>query len=509
MLKTGLLVFALMIAASCVMAADHYVSPTGSAPWRQSTDITTPCSLDTANAHARAGDTVRLRAGTYGTYIAPGESGTSERERITYTNYDDERVIIRDARYAIHIDGGSYISVKGIEFHNCQQFLIINNGHHNDIGRCIFDRNKLETTWMGSWVHDSSTYNRIHDCTFSRFGWVRDGDDKGAVLDIGYDTSTTDATNFNVVENNVFFYGGHHILHICGENNVVRGNYLHNEEWMACDRDGCCGNRNAMTIGPMASRNLFEDNRFAFAGIPPDDNGANGLVVRSPHNIVRRNMCYANGAAGIAFASMTVSIPIGNYIYSNTVYHNGYNSYVDHFWTGGISFGNWGNGPMPGNIVVNNIMHGNHNGASITCYGDAGPQNIFNNWMDEGDPGFMDETIPADTTDPTRPDFRLKAGSPCIDKGVFLAHITSASGTGAAFTVDDAGFFYDGWGIPGETGDMIQLEGRAHTARILRIDYDRNLITVDGPLSWTRGQGLSLAYAGSSPDLGAHEFQGR
>ena len=508
MLKRRLLIVLFICLPGIAAAADYYVSPTGSAKWSEATNINTPCSLSTANVGARAGETIQLRAGIYTSYITPVKSGTSDSDRITYTNYNNEQVEIHDTRYAIKIDSKSYISVNGIHFQNCQQFLMISNGHHNDIGHCTFDKNKLETTWMGSWVHDSSTYNKIHDCTFSRFGWVSDGDDKGCVLDIGYDTSTTDATNYNVVENNVFYYGGHHILHICGSYNVVRGNYLHNEPWMNCEFEGGCGNRNAMTIGPMAQRNLFEDNRFAFAGKPPDDNGANGLVVRCPNNIVRRNMSYGNGAAGIAFASMTVSIPTNNHIYFNTVYHNGYNTIVDHFWTGGISFGNWGNGPMPGNIIVNNILHKNFEDKSITGYGEAGPQEINNNWMDEGDPGFTDDTIPADTSDATLPDFRLKPESPCIDKGIFLTTITSASGSGATFIVEDAGFFYDGWGISGETGDTIQFEGRTDTARITSIDYDSNSITIDKTMSWTQNLGVSLAYYGDSPDLGAYEYQG-
>jgi len=494
--------------AGSASAADHYATPTGYAAWAQSTGSRTPCSLDTANAHVRAGDTVYLIAGEYGSYIAPVHSGKSDADRITYRNLNDGTVTITGAGHAIFIDGGSYISVHGITFSNCDQFLTIKSGHHIDIGHCTFDRNKTEENWKGSWVYDSSTFNRIHDCTFSRFGWVSDGDDKGAVLDIGFNTSTTDATNYNVVENNVFFFGGHHILHICGKNNVVRNNYLHNEEWMFCCRTGGYGNRNAITIGPMAVRNLFEGNRFAFAGVPPDDNGADGLVVRSPGNIVRRNMCYENKAAGIALHSMAVSVPSDNFIYFNTIYHNGYSSDIDHFWRCGIAFGNWGNGPLPGNIVVNNIFHDNCDGKSIGGYGDAGPQKIFSNWMDEGDPGFMDDTIPLDTSDSSLPDFRLKSGSPCIDTGVFLARITSASGTGTSFEVDTAGFFYDGWGIPGEVGDVIQLEGRTDTARITSIDYGRNRITVDRTVSWTRGRGLSLAYSGSSPDLGAFEFRG-
>jgi hypothetical protein len=509
MYKNGFLAVLFLFSFSAVQAAEYYVSPAGSAAWNQSTNIKTPCSLETANANARAGDTVYLRGGVYTAWIAPAKSGNSDTERITYAGYKDERVEISGARYAILLEGKSYITVRGIEFRTCHQFLIISGGHHNDIGHCVFDKNMLETTWMGSWVHESSTFNRIHDCTFSRYGWVSKGDDKGAILDIGYDVSTTDASNYNVIENNTFFYGGHHILQICGKNNIVRGNYFHNEAWMPGPREGGCGNRNAMTMGPMASRNLFENNRFAFAGIPPDDNGADGIAVRCPRNILRRNMFYASGAAGIALASMKESQPTGNCIYSNTIYHNGYNSMVDHFWTGGISFGNWGNGPLPGNIIVNNLLHDNIQKKSLTGYGEAGPQIVLKNWMDEGDPGFVNGTIPTDTADSSLPDFRLKPGSPCIDRGVSLTKITGPSGKGATFAVENAGFFFDGWGIPGERGDLIQLEDSKETARIVRIDYEKNSITVDKPLSWKQGQGVSLAYEGKAPDLGAWEFGGR
>ncbi len=505
----GFLALALLCCPLFSPAAEHYVSPTGSATWSQSTNMSSPTSLDAANAYAKAGDTVYLRGGAYGMHIAPVNSGESEGKRITYSNFDNERVEITGTRYAVHLDGRSWITVRGIEFRSCRQFLIIRNGHHNDIGHCVFDRNLEETVWMGSWVHDSSTFNRIHGCTFSRYGWVKDGDDKGAILDIGFDTSTTDASDHNVIENNVFCYGGHHILQVCGKHNIVRGNYFHNEVWMDGPREGGCGNRNAMIMGPMAGRNLFEGNRIAFADIPPDDNGANGLSLRAPNNIIRGNLFYANGAAGIALASMKESKPTGNCIYSNTFYHNGHNRLVDRFWTGGISFGNWGNGPMPGNIIVNNILHGNFENKSLTGYGEAGPQVILKNWKDEGDPGFANDAIPSDTDDSSLPDFRLKSGSQCIDAGVFLTKITSPSGSGAEFTLENAGFFFDGWGIPGERGDRIQVEGRTETARIVRIDYGRNRITVSTPLTWERGQGVSLAYAGKAPDLGAFEFGGK
>ncbi len=506
-MRSILLIALLLSVSSIAAAAEHYVSPDGSATWERSTSIKTPCSLDTANRNARAGDTVVLRGGVYGLWIEPANSGKSDRERIRYAAYRNERPEIAGTEFAIHLNGKSWISVTGVDSRTCRQFLIISNGHHNAIERCTFEGNKLKTTWMGSWVHESSTYNRISGCTFSRYGWVENGDDKGALLDIGYDVSTTDASNWNVVEHNTFFYGGHHILQICGKNNVVRGNYFHNEAWLEGPRKGGCGNRNAMTMGPMASRNLFEHNRFAFAGLPPDDNGADGMAVRCPDNIIRRNMFYANFAGGIALASMKESRPTGNCIYFNTIVHNGYSSQIDHFWTGGVSFGNWGNGPMPGNIIVNNIMHDNFQNKSLTGYGEAGPQIVLTNWKDEGDPGFVNGAIPSDTTDSSLPDFHLKPGSPCIDTGEFLTRVTSPDGSGPTFTVGRAGFFYDGWGIPGERGDVIQLEGAKRIMRIVRIDYDTNTITVNGTVSWKNGQGLSLPYSGKAPDLGAYEFE--
>ena len=85
--------------------------------------------------------------------------------------------------------------------------------------------------------------------------------------------------------------------------------------------------------------------------------------------------------------------------------------------------------------------------------------------------------------------------------------MTSATGSGRQFAVEEAGFFYDGWGIPGEIGDRIQLQGETSPVRLLEIDYETGGLTVDREISWTRGQGVSLAYAGRAPDLGALEYR--
>jgi hypothetical protein len=108
------------------------------------------------------------------------------------------------------------------------------------------------------------------------------------------------------------------------------------------------------------------------------------------------------------------------------------------------------------------------------------------------------------------PDLRLKSTSDAINAGVALTTITSPSGTGNQFTVEDAGYFMDGWAMAslGVQGDEIQLLGTTQRARITSVNYGTNTITINATLNWSQGQGISLAYEGSLPDIGAYEYAG-
>lgn len=81
-----------------VEAATHYTSPTGSATWANSTNISTPCSLATALTNATAGDTVYLRGGTYS--VTPpirftnNGTGDADNQRIIFKAYTGETPII-------------------------------------------------------------------------------------------------------------------------------------------------------------------------------------------------------------------------------------------------------------------------------------------------------------------------------------------------------------------------------------------------------------------------------
>jgi hypothetical protein len=70
--------------------------------------------------------------------------------------------------------------------------------------------------------------------------------------------------------------------------------------------------------------------------------------------------------------------------------------------------------------------------------------------------------------------------------------------------VEDASYFYDGYQIPGEKGDAIQLEGQTKTARVVRIDYAANKLVLDAPLEWTLGR-ASISRTQASARHGAFE----
>src|SRR4030042_7021415 len=84
------------------------------------TSITAPwCTIAKASATVRAGDTVNIRAGIYTAFdndavLYMRYSGTSDENRITWQNYNDEEVILRGQRYGIKFNGQNYVTVDGL-----------------------------------------------------------------------------------------------------------------------------------------------------------------------------------------------------------------------------------------------------------------------------------------------------------------------------------------------------------------------------------------------------------
>lgn len=477
------------------------------------------CTIAHANATLGPGDTVYLRAGAYvNETIAPAQSGLSDEARITYSSYDDETVTLETSVYCIRLQSVSYVSILGLGFVDCERNLYLEAASHNHIGYCTFDNPSGPVTWAGSRIGSGSQYNRVYRSTFSRYGNETYYDDSyqdtGCILDIGNDNEE-DASDHNLIVDSTFYYGGHHILGVYSDFNVVRHNTFHNEEWYACHRPdigGLCGNRNVILNTSLPDgnvRNLIEDNTIVFSGVPPDQATSSGLAIRTQHNIVRRNLLYENDSSGIGLSiDGTWNDASHNHLYHNVLYHNGYLLFDD--WDpekSGIMLARWvddaNHNPMTGVAIKNNILHANQLYGIYYYYVNEAEQAVAGNWDEQGDPGFVDLEGTADPFDFTVFDFHLTAASPCVDAGAFLTTTTNAGQDATMLQVEDAGYFTDGHGLV--EADMIQLEGQSSAVTITAIDYDARTITIDRSLSWEVGAGVALPYFGVAPDQGAFE----
>jgi hypothetical protein len=97
-------------------------------------------------------------------------------------------------------------------------------------------------------------------------------------------------------------------------------------------------------------------------------------------------------------------------------------------------------------------------------------------------------------------DFQLQPNSPGVGSGVFMTNAVG-SGTSSQLVVADTYYFSDGNNL--NPGDTIQLQGSTQTTQIVSINRASNTITLATSISFKNGQGVSLAYSGAAPSIGA------
>jgi len=109
--------------------------------------------------------------------------------------------------------------------------------------------------------------------------------------------------------------------------------------------------------------------------------------------------------------------------------------------------------------------------------------------------------------------FILETGSPAIDAGGALTHVSTADpGLGFDLIVDDAGMFQDGWA--GTSPDWIAVGTVGNVAQITSINLITNTLTLATPLARSAGQPVFLfkdssgrqVFYGAAPDIGAYEY---
>ena len=425
------------------------------------------------NASAE-GDTIVLRSGNY-EQIRPNIS------KIVIKAYQDEVPVISGlSSVALWLEDVSRITIDGVKVEQCLGFGRIYRCDYITIKNCIFNTSTGSGTTSGLKLHQSR-YCRIIDSEFSSGG--------------GDMVILQDNSNYNLIERNTFKNAEHSLLSIrCCSYNIVRNNEFYNEKQKAVEIFDCEGVSDAPFRLDDTKHNVIEKNEFTFTRSDTDDHSYNAIQHCAQFTIVRNNLfrnCLGGGLNYQRYSDECLNT-YSNRMYNNTFYQNkcyaiiGDNSYV-----AGDYYDNQGK---------NNLLYKNEN--CNGAYGqirieDANAVILFNNTEALSSPGFVDEN---------NNDFHLADTSSQIDAGVFVATVISASGTDKSFTVDDASWFHDGFGIPGEAGDLIQLEDQSQKFRIVGIDYETNVVTLDKTVSWVKEQGIHLAYSGSRPDIGAFEY---
>ena len=469
-------------------------------------------TIGKANSRLKAGDTVYIRAGTYSSdsseQINPANSGTSGNY-ITYQNYNDEVVTITGGSlHHADLSNKSYIKIDGIRFYVAERrWILMENSHYNIIQNCEFDESHA---WGGIYMFAPCNYNKFVNNTFidAPINAVQNGT-------YPVDFIMSRGARYNVFEANTFGKCSHVALEFQGDfndYNVIRNNVFRNEY------------HTGLNLFNGADYILVDANEFYDQGedylndpSPTSKRLYNpGIVLVGSNCIIRRNL-HVNDGIGFDLGPNKERYSAQyNRVYNNTYYA----CYRNHYTGSDYS--------MPHNVFKNNIYSygveydvyfgyrnspGSQTWTNNNLYG-GGARNRYKSTYDSlvkiestyPSEWSNNQVVNPNFSDVDGRDFTLQSISPMINAGGWLTTISSTTANGqTSFVVDDTGYFYDGWGIPGETGDVIKTE-HGQVTTIQRINYATNTITVSPAIDIFKGEGLALNYLGSAPDIGAYEY---
>lgn len=475
---------------------------TENAPWQ---------SVERVNsAFLKPGDVVYFKRGERWDGILRAASGMSARP-VIYGAYGRGR---KPALAGAEVKGESHLQLRDLELKSDDDRypLLIENSHHIIAANCSIIADVTSKAYAALFIKNSH-HNAITRCTIER----RDMTSQGDAIYLYQDADR------NLIEDNDIGIATHYSLFLEGATgshpkstanyNIIKNNRIRNAEGAA------------LSIVSSADHNLVEGNDIRGGKSTSFNSGsASSFQLLTRNNIVRKNTIHDNPSRegyGLQMIAYKYQDSPANQILNNYIYNN----VISNIYRYPVIIGNYEPSvcQVKGNTFRNNIICGagsspthpvvieradNVTGNSfhnnLVCQGGT-----VRNLMIRGTPYSLQDVgnhhpgwghnIHANP----RLDGGLRPapGSPAIDAGAFLTEVRSRSGSGITLVVEDAGWFSDGFDI--STGDTIVIG--ASTAVIAKIDYDSNTITLRKPVSWRRGDRVSLPYYGERPDIGAFE----
>lgn len=542
-MKKFLLLFILFIfIPSISWGATYYVSavnPVGNnnnlgtdsaSPWQSISKVNT--------VSFAAGDVIKFNSGDYGTTsLLPLTSG-SAGSLITFTSYDNAatKPILRGG---VNLNNKNYIKLDKLDLTSTAITITVAGGNHNIITNCNIYSTAL--TW-GPTIsfRNGSTYNQLTYNTISQAQSFNDIinlrntadynliafnnitiqnshaaiDLEGWTIDDGGTPVGNRTSNYNIIKGNKIRGhngGGVHItLQANAFYNVVEGNDLRGDGTLSSFcyllHPSQQPSRSQAILKGVGNYNIIRNN--ILADYPCQD--SEGLFFDTYeyggfNNGVTNTMIYGNVVTGIGSGGTGLYIAIGggtgtisnNYIKNNIFFNNGGLT-----WTrdldGAVSTATaltQMREHLDANYYNNNIIYSTRT-SGVVWLGD----NYYSVAQADANSLKWDSNYQVDPKlDPLT--LLPLANSPAIAKGANLTTITSASGTGSSFNVENARYFSDGNSLI--TGDLIQVNGVRTT--ITNITYGTGLsgtLYVTPDISWTTGMAVNIAFDGAAPPIG-------
>ncbi|RIH64467.1 DUF1565 domain-containing protein [Mariniphaga sediminis] len=502
----------------------YYLSPDGddnnpgtlNEPWK---------TLEKANMALKPGDTVFLREGTYRGIINPVSSGENHQQSITYQSEKPHGAILigdESSKYIINMERKHFVTIDGFKMFPARGgFGYIKNCSHITLSNCQMEQSSTVYIQL---LYIDSHYNHLLFNSFSKIHG-----DGCRFMNSGH----------NVIEGNSFSKIGHSPLNFyaissqLSSHNIIRGNIFHNgwgRNFELFNPDNCLfenniitnafnGAKSADSYSKVLSTNSIFRNNFIFdnwggviasgsydaklggkEGYDPSLGADESTPLMFVNSRVYNNT-FANNpmlAWALSDNSRKNDNPIRSNIFKNNLfYHNGY--------TGDFTFFKIrGTGVSDDNLFLSNLFFGEKPGKATMRMGEK----LYTvGSLHEEFPGQFINNIDADPLFSNFQNrcFTLAKGSPAIDAGRPLTK-TLGSGSGTELYVSDALFFFDGFGIEGESGDIVFVGKPGNFARVLKADIENNLLILDRSLQWKEGDSVSLPYAGKAPDIGALQY---
>lgn len=447
-----------------------------------------------------AGDTVSVADGTYNERVNLTNSGTST----ALINYIGNASGTGVVSYGFVFWSASNIRIIGMEIRHTSttyQKAIEFRGAMTNVH--IIDNYIHDNHWAAISAATSSSASSIF-IRGNRIDYVchpgslQTGD--GAIIG----NYTGGNTHQWVVEYNHISRSGDY-LNLYGSNSIARNNFLHDtktEYWITNSPNSMHfdGIQSGSDGGQIYCRNqLYEANiigdifdRDGLNAGTPDHNGHMGIWQDNSgygdtNILVRRNVGFRFASGALAFLGTD-----GGRFQNNTIHQVAVDG-------AGGCFTFYGGGGSTGGWVVNNIISSNGLVSdAISVDSPSHTVTVTNNL------GFISNTESSyvSTNDPqfansSGMDFKIGSSSPAKDTGTTnYCYITSGSGSGTSFDVNDGGFLRDGDGLV--EGDRVTIGGT--TTRVM--DVTANTVTVSNSVSWTTGDAVFLG-TDTTPDIGA------